>query len=78
MIVNEGGQVIILKASLSDVFVKYDVFMENGNLRTDSKLNYVNDANNNGANIEIIDFDELLDRLGITEEELNAMPMISV
>lgn len=76
MIVNEGGQVI-LKASLSDIFVKYDVHMEDGTLRTDSKLNYVNDANNSGANIEVIDFDELLDRLGITEEELNAMPMIS-
>ena len=76
LIVNEGGQ-IILKASLSDIFVKYDVRMEDGTLRTDSKLNYVNDANDNGANIEIIDFDELLDRLSITEEELDAMPMIS-
>lgn len=76
LIVNEGGQ-IILKASLSDIFVKYDVRMEDGTLRTDSKLNYVNDANDNGANIEIIDFNELLDRLSITEEELDAMPMIS-
>ncbi len=76
LVVNEGGQVI-LKASLSDVFVKYDVHMEDGTLRTDSKLNYVNDANDNGANIEIIDFNELLDRLSITEEELDDMPMIS-
>jgi hypothetical protein len=76
MITNEGGQVI-LKASLSDIFVKYDVYLEDGSLRTDSKLNYVNEANDNGANIEIIDFNELLDRLEITEEELDAMTLVS-
>ncbi|NMA59710.1 MAG: hypothetical protein GX959_03880 [Clostridiales bacterium] len=76
LIVNEGGQVI-LKASLSDIFVKYDVRMEDGSLRTDSKLNYVHEANDNGSNIEIIDFDELLERLNITENELDKMPLIS-
>ncbi len=76
MIVNEGGQVV-LKASLSDIFVKYDVYMEDGTIRTDSRFNYVIEANNNGSNIEIIDFTELLNRLDISEEELDAMPMIS-
>ena len=51
--------------------------MEDGSLRTDSKLNYVHEANDNGSNIEIIDFDELLERLNITENELDKMPLIS-
>lgn len=46
-------------------------------LREDSKLKYVLEANQNGANIEIIDIKELLYRLGITENELDEMPMVS-
>ncbi len=76
MIVNEGGQ-LILKASLSDIFVKYDVTLEDGSLRDDSKFNYVTEANDNGANISIIDFDDFLDILEITEEQLDEMPLVS-
>ena len=76
MIVDEGGTVI-LKASLSDIFMRYEVHNEDGSLREDSKLKYVLEANENGANIEIVDLDELLARLGITEKELDEMPMVS-
>ena len=76
LIVDEGGSVI-LKASLSDVFMQYEVHNEDGSLREDSKLKYVLEANQNGANIEIIDIKELLGRLGITEEELDEMPIVS-
>ena len=76
LITNEGGSVI-LKGSLSNIFVKYDIIFEDGTKRPDSKYNYVCDSNQNGADIEIIEFNELLDRLGITEEELDAMPMPS-
>ena len=76
LIVNNGGTVI-LKASLSDIFVKYDINQEDGTLRYDSKLKYVLEANDNGSNIEIIDFNELLNRLNITEKELDDMPMPS-
>ena len=76
LIVNNGGTVI-LKATLSDIFVKYDIVQEDGTLRYDSKLKYVLEANDNGSNIEIIDFYELLNRLNITEKELDDMPMPS-
>ena len=76
LIVNEGGS-LILKASLSNIFVKYDIIFEDGTLRNDSKYNYVCEANQNGADIEIIEFNELLDRLGISEEELDSMLMPS-
>ena len=62
---------------LSDVFAKYDVVLEDGSLRGDSKLKYVMEANENGSNIEIIDFSDLLCRLSITEDELDNMPMPS-
>ena len=57
--------------------MQYEVYNEDGSLREDSKLKYVLEANQNGANIEIIALDELLDRLGITEKELDEMPMVS-
>lgn len=76
LISNNGGT-LILKASQGDIFVKYNLILEDGTLRKDSKYNYVLEANNNGANIEIIEFDELLNRLNITEQELNEMPLPS-
>lgn len=76
LITDEGGTVI-LKGSLSDVFAKYDVVLEDGSLGGDSKLKYVMEANENGSNIEIIDFSDLLCRLSITEDELDNMPMPS-
>ena len=74
LITNNGGK-YITKASKSDLFIKYDLLQEDGSFREDTKLNYVVEANNNGANIEIISFDELLRRLKITEQELDEMPL---
>lgn len=68
---------VILKASEGDIFVKYNLILEDGSLRGDSKYNYVIEANNNGANIEIIEFGELLNRLNITKQALDEMPLPS-
>ena len=77
LITNEGGQ-ITRKASLSNVFVKYDVYNEDGTLVTDIRYEYVALENEYGGHIEIIEFEELLSRLGITEQELDEMPPISL
>lgn len=76
MIVNEGGS-FILKATEADIFVKYEALDEEGLTKEDVRLNYVLEANKNGANIEIIDIEELLKRLGITQKELDEMPIVS-
>lgn len=73
LITNEGGQVH-LKASESDIVVKYELRLEDGTTHKDSRYETALCANKCGANIEIIEFEELLNRLGITEEELDAMP----
>ncbi len=72
LIAEQGGQ-IILKASLSDIVVKYNLAEEDGTLRKDTKVNYALEAINNGHKIEIITFNEFLNRLNITEEELDSM-----
>ena len=76
LVVNQGGR-IVSKASLSDVYVKYDMIKEDGTLRYDSKLKYVEEANNNGSKIEIISFDKFLMSLNLTKEQLDSMPMVS-
>lgn len=76
MIVNEGGSVI-LKASLSDIFVRYETFDEKGELIKCLRHNYVNEAIEKGEQIEIMDFSDLLIKLGIKEEQLDSMPMVS-
>lgn len=72
LIAEQGGQ-IILKASLADIVVKYDLMNEDGSLRKDTRLDYALEAINNGSKIEIITFDELLNRIGISEGELDSM-----
>lgn len=74
LIADQGG-IIVGKATTADIFVKYDLFFEDGTLRKDSRLNYVNEAINKGSNIKIIKLDDLLDMLGLTEEELEKLPM---
>lgn len=76
MIVNEGGSVI-LKASLSDIFVRYETFDEKGELIKCLRHNYVNEAIEKGKQIEIMDFSDLLIKLGIKEEQLDSMPTVS-
>ena len=74
IITNEGGT-YVLKGSLSDIYVKYDTFREDGTPYRCTRLEYVLKANEEGANIEIITFDEFLKRLNLTNEELENMPL---
>ena len=76
LITNEGGHVH-LKASEADIVVKYELKLDDGSFRKDSRYEAALRANEYGASIEIIEFNELLTRLGITEEELDAMPLPS-
>lgn len=76
LVVNEGGK-LILKASISDIFVKYDSYDEDGTLFIDERYESVVFANENGGNIEIIGFDDLLNILGISNVELDKMPIPS-
>ena len=72
------GATYVLKASKSDYFVKYDTYNEDGSIRCCSKSKYVNEANEKGANIKIIDFNNFLKMIGITNEELEALPIPSL
>ena len=71
------GATYVMKATLSDIFVTYEVKNEDGSLKVCSKLKYVNKANEDGANIKIISFNELMKMLGTTEEKLDEFPMVS-
>ncbi|MBE6133984.1 MAG: hypothetical protein E7178_04890 [Erysipelotrichaceae bacterium] len=77
MIVNRGGT-YVLKGSESDIFVRYDRYKEDGSLDICNRLKYVQEAIDNGKNIEIITFKEFLSKLGISEEELDNMPFPSL
>ena len=63
-----------LRASDSDIFVTYSCKDEEGNERYCSRLNYVNEAIEEGKTIQIISFEELLTILGVAEEDLSSMP----
>ena len=65
------------KATEANYFVTFEMLNEDGTLKKCTKHNYVNDAISKGANIKIISFNELLNLLDITEQELNEMPMVS-
>lgn len=80
MITNAGG-IYVKKGSLADIFVKQpnDILDENGNLRFCTKYNHVMEAiENEGKNIEILEFDDFLSNLYITKEELDSLPKIDV
>jgi len=68
MICDCGGE-YVKKASVADIFVSYD-----GAERECTKQKFVEQAIANGANIQIIAFKVFLSMLGLTEEELNALP----
>ena len=77
-IADSGGK-YVKKATEADIFVKgYDTYDDEGNLRCCTKLQYVKEANKNGANIEILEFDKFLNILNLDLENLNAMPEIVV
>lgn len=77
IITNEGGK-YVLKGSEANIYVKFDTFREDGTPYNCSRFEYVLKANGEGANIEIISIDEFLNRLHITNEELEAMPLPSL
>lgn len=76
LIKNEGGS-YILKASQSDMFFKYDLLLEGGSISDCSRLNHVKEENDKGNLIEILEFQDLLMLLDITEEELENKPIPS-
>lgn len=72
------GAEYVLKASTADVFVKYESYFEDGTLNDCSKSRFVKEAIENGANIKVVDLNEFFSMIGITEEELNNLPMVSL
>ena len=64
------GATYKLKASLNDIFVTYSEKDENGNERTCTRNKYVNEAIQNGKQIEIISFEKLLEILDTSEQKL--------
>lgn len=76
MLCNKGAT-YVTKASLCDVFVTYKVLNEDGTERTCSKSKYVNKAVEEGANIKTVSFDKFVGMLGLTEQELDELPMVS-
>ena len=72
MIKAAGGE-YVLKASRTDLFATYDATDEEGNPRRCSRGEYVKAEMENGRDVTIVTFDELLSLLGITLPELEAM-----
>ncbi len=68
------GAIYKKKATLCDIFVKCNILNESGEEKYCTKLNYVNEANENGSNIEIITFDKLLELLNTSVEQIENMP----
>ena len=64
-----------LKATECDYFVTFDLINEDGTKRTCSKSKYVEQAINEGKNINIISFKTLLDLLDTTPEHLENAPL---
>ena len=71
------GATYVKNASLCDIFVTYKVLNEDGTERVCSKSKYVNKAIEDGANIKVISFDKFVEMLGLTETELDELPMVS-
>lgn len=64
------GATYVKKASVSDIFVKCNMLDSEGNEKFCSKLKYVKEEIDNGVNIEIISFDELLKLIDYKETEM--------
>ena len=73
MIKAAGGEYVLM-ASKADIFATVDVKNEDGTLRRCSRGDYVKAAIENGKDIEVITFDDLLSLLGTSREELEAKP----
>ena len=68
-----GGEYELL-AERSDIFCTYEKLDENGTPVVDKKMDFVKSAVKNGKDIKVIAFDDLLNLLGTSREELEAMP----
>lgn len=77
IITNEGGE-YVLKGSLSDIFVTYQQILEDGSVRDCNREKYVDIAISEGKPILKITFDEFLKIIGLTNEELEALPLPSI
>ena len=76
-LLHEKGAKYITKASESDYFVEYPFYDEEGSLVECVRAKYVNEAIQKGKDIKVIPFVELMNMLGITEEELDEMPIVT-
>lgn len=77
-ILHENGAKYVTKATECDYFVEYPMYNQYGEEKVCKKSKHVINAIEEGANIKIISFNELMDIIGITEEQLDEMPMISL
>ena len=77
IIKNEGGE-YILKGSEGDIFVTYASFHEDGTPWVCNREKYVDIALSEGKTIQKISFDDFLRILGMTNEELEALPLPSI
>ena len=77
IIKNEGGE-YVLKGSEADIFVTYVSYLEDGTPRVYNKEKYVDIALSEGKKIKKISFDDFLKMLGMTNEELEDLPLPSI
>lgn len=75
-IADAGGE-ITRKVSESNVFVKYPLNDENGEPIEDKGYTFIENFPTEENNIKVIGLDELLEMLGISERELDAVPLPS-
>lgn len=74
IIKNEGGE-YILKASEADIFVTYPRFYEDGTPCNCNREKYVDIALTEGKKIQKMTFNEFLSVIGVTNEELEGLPL---
>lgn len=77
LVKNNGGE-YVLKASNADMFVTYQSFKDDGSLWFCTREGYVDKAIEEGKMIQKISFNDFLYLLGITEQELENLPLPSL
>ena len=73
-LINKHGATYERKATHSNVFVTWECKQDNGEDRFCSRKKYVEEWNEKGTNIKIISFEELLDLLKTTDDEITNAP----
>jgi len=77
IISDEGGRVVT-GAGETSLFVKYDTFDEEGNVKRCARLEYVNAEIEKGRKIRIVSPDELYEMVGHTADTLHELPPVSL